>query len=56
MQAPAADFNDVSKTHYAYNYIKILASNGISIGYKGNFKPNDPVTREHFSVFLDRMQ
>ncbi|WP_274310172.1 S-layer homology domain-containing protein [Solibacillus daqui] len=56
MQAPVADFNDVSKTHYAYHYIKILASNGISIGYKGNFKPNDPVTREHFSVFLARMQ
>ncbi|MED4555314.1 InlB B-repeat-containing protein [Lysinibacillus capsici] len=47
-------FNDVSAAHWAYNYIAILASNGITIGDQGNFRPNDPVTRAEFAIFLYR--
>lgn len=37
------------------NYVQILASNGITTGSNGYFMPNQPVTREHFSVFLHRL-
>nr|WP_054548688.1 InlB B-repeat-containing protein [Lysinibacillus sphaericus] len=47
-------FNDVSAAHWAYNYIAILASNGITIGDQGNFRPNDAVTRAEFAIFLYR--
>lgn len=36
-------------------YVQILASNGITTGSNGYFMPNQPVTREHFSVFLHRL-
>lgn len=47
-------FNDVPPTHWAYDYIAILAANGITIGDQGNFRPNDPVTRAEFATFLYR--
>lgn len=55
MQDTSTTFNDVSQKHYAYEYIQILASNGITQGSYGNFMPNEPVSREHFSVFLYRL-
>ncbi|MEQ6051751.1 leucine-rich repeat protein [Lysinibacillus capsici] len=47
-------FEDVPKTHWAHNFIAILAGNGITIGDNGNFRPNDPVTRAEFVTFLYR--
>lgn len=47
-------FNDVPPTHWAYDYIAILMTNGITIGDQGNFRPNDPVTRAEFATFLYR--
>lgn len=47
-------FKDVPKTHWAHNFIAILAGNGITIGDNGNFRPNDPVTRAEFVAFLYR--
>ena len=47
-------FEDVPKTHWAHNFIAILAGNGITIGDNGNFRPNDPVTRAEFVAFLYR--
>ncbi|MCS5504028.1 S-layer homology domain-containing protein, partial [Lysinibacillus sp. A4] len=47
-------FKDVPKTHWAHNFIAILAGNGITIGNNGNFRPNDPVTRAEFVAFLYR--
>lgn len=48
-------FIDVPKTHWAYDYVKILASNGITLGYAdGTFMPEDQITREHFVLFLSR--
>ncbi|MFJ7406854.1 MULTISPECIES: S-layer homology domain-containing protein [unclassified Lysinibacillus] len=55
MQDTAQEFKDVSSKHDAYEYIRILASNGISTGSNGYFMPNAPVSREHFSVFLYRL-
>ncbi|MFC9538612.1 S-layer homology domain-containing protein [Lysinibacillus sp. NPDC056959] len=55
MKGTSTEFNDVSSKHYAYNYIQILASNGITKGSYGNFMPNEPVSREHFSLFLYRL-
>ncbi|MGN7476688.1 S-layer homology domain-containing protein [Solibacillus silvestris] len=48
MRDNAAAFKDASSNEY----IRILASNGITTGSNGYFAPNKPVTREHFSVFL----
>ncbi len=48
-------FNDVPVTHWAYDYIAILAANGIALGEKGNFRPEDPVTRAQFAAFLHRV-
>lgn len=48
-------FSDVNPENSFYEYIQILASNGITLGSNGKFMPNDPVTRQHFSVFLQRL-
>lgn len=48
-------FNDVAGDHWAKEYISILVSNGITIGYPdGSFKPNKPISREEFSIMLAR--
>lgn len=47
-------FTDVSKTHWSNDYISILYSNGITFGSNGKYKPEDPVTRAQFAVFLSR--
>jgi len=47
-------FQDVSATHWAYDYIAILAANGIALGDNGYFRPEDPVTRAQFAAFLYR--
>ena len=45
-------FSDVPTDHWAHDYIKILASNGITLGYDdGTFKPENSLTRLHFSLF-----
>ncbi|MFJ7733345.1 InlB B-repeat-containing protein [Lysinibacillus sp. NPDC097231] len=47
-------FHDVPATHWAHDYIAILAANGIALGDNGEFKPEDPVTRAEFAAFLYR--
>lgn len=47
-------FKDVSKADWYYEYVQILAQYGITTGENGYFKPNQPLTRQHFSLFLAR--
>lgn len=48
-------FADVSRDHWAYDAIQILAGNGITTGYDdGTFRPDNPVTRAEFAVFTAR--
>ncbi|MFS0575401.1 S-layer homology domain-containing protein [Sporosarcina sp. 179-K 3D1 HS] len=54
MNGAGINFSDVNSSNSFYEYIQILASNGITIGSNGKYMPNDPVTRQHFSVFLQR--
>jgi competence protein ComEC len=50
------DFKDVPKGNWAHEYVEALAKNNITTGYPGNlFKPNQPLTRQHFAVFMARM-
>lgn len=44
-----ADFKDVAKTDWYYDYVMALAGRGIVKGYgdTGACRPMDPVTREH---------
>lgn len=48
-------FNDVTKAHWAHNYVKNLASNGITVGRaKGVYGPNDYVTLTQLDTFIVR--
>lgn len=50
------DFNDVPKGNWAHEYVEALAKNNITTGYPGNlFKPNQPLSRQHFALFMARM-
>jgi len=49
-------FNDVEGTEYEA-YVKALYSNGIAAGYEdGTFKPNEPLTRVHYALFMNRAE
>lgn len=48
-------FKDVSKNHWAYEYITTLATNGITIGKgDGLYGPNDFVTLSQLQTFIAR--
>ena len=47
-------FRDVGKNNWGFLHIQALNSNGITVGNKGYFKPNEPVTRAHYVAFLHR--
>lgn len=50
-------FKDVPFTHWAYDYVVILAQNNITVGFPdGSFAPTAKVTREQFAAFLARLQ
>ncbi len=47
----AKGFNDVSSKFHAYDEIQAVADAGLFSGdSNGNFKPNDPFTREHIAL------
>jgi hypothetical protein len=48
------NFADVSKNHWAYEYINALYQNKITSAPNGKYSPNDSVTRAHQAVFLYR--
>lgn len=49
------EFKDVPASHWAYNYVKVLASNGVTIG-KGNgiYGINDNVALTDLNTFIER--
>ena len=47
-------FPDVPANHWGNEHVQALYSNGITTGDNGLFKPNAPVTRQHYAVFLHR--
>lgn len=48
-------FSDIPASRWSYDYVNILASHGITVGYNGKFMPTDKLTREHYAVFLSRV-
>ncbi|WP_431026888.1 S-layer homology domain-containing protein [Lysinibacillus sp. LZ02] len=50
----AEGFNDVSSTHWAFEYIAALKAHGIAFGSKGDFNPEAQLTRAQFVAFLHR--
>lgn len=48
------DFPDVPASHPANPYVRAIYSNGITTGDNGLFKPNEPLTRAHYAVFMWR--
>ncbi|WP_394141250.1 S-layer homology domain-containing protein [Cytobacillus oceanisediminis] len=51
--APSA-FSDMSSDHWAYKQIMTVAEKGYFRGSNGKFLPNDPMTRKHMAVVLQR--
>jgi len=47
-------FQDVSTTHWSYDYIAALAELEIVLGDNGKFKPDEPVTRAQFVAMIYR--
>lgn len=47
-------FEDVSKDHWAKDYIASLYMSGITVGSNGKHMPNQSVSRAHYVAFLDR--
>jgi serine protease Do len=51
----STDFTDVKQGHWAYDYVHALAANEVTTGYPdGSFRPNDPIKRMHFALFMAR--
>ncbi|WPK14036.1 S-layer homology domain-containing protein [Lysinibacillus louembei] len=50
-----SSFADVDSKHWSAGYIAVLEREGIALGDKGNFHPNEPVTRAQFVAFLYRI-
>ncbi len=48
-------FPDVTEVHWAHEYVATLYQEGITTGSNGQFKPEDPVTRAEFAVFIHRV-
>ncbi|RSK28648.1 trypsin-like serine protease [Bacillus sp. HMF5848] len=48
-------FSDVTNNHWAHDFVSVLAGSGVTTGYDdGRYKPNETLSRQHFSVFLAR--
>ncbi|WP_017726203.1 S-layer homology domain-containing protein [Halalkalibacterium ligniniphilum] len=45
---------DVDQGHWAHDYFRALAANGIMTGSNGKYHPNDPVTRAQMAALLNR--
>ncbi|GAE26251.1 cell wall lytic activity [Halalkalibacter wakoensis JCM 9140] len=51
----SVDFHDVSSSFHAYDAIQAVAQAGFFSGdSKGNFRPNDPFTREHIALVFKK--
>ena len=54
--ASAKEFKDVPKKHPNYAAIQEMQKAGFINGYPdGNFRPNEPVSRKHVAVLLDKV-
>ncbi len=50
-----ATFADVSPSHWAYHHIATAQKNGYMVGYNGNFRPNDYISRAEAMTTLNRI-
>lgn len=53
-KAKTYGFKDVSKDHWAAPHIDSMAAVEITLGSKGNYMPNQAVTRGHYAQFMYR--
>jgi hypothetical protein len=47
-----SSFSDVSSANWGMKQIEAVAQAGLMAGYKGTFRPNDPITREEMAAIL----
>ncbi|MEI8377825.1 MAG: S-layer homology domain-containing protein, partial [bacterium] len=49
--AKAQDYTDITPTHWAYNYVKLLSDDGVVVGYPDKtFRPDNNITRAEFAT------
>lgn len=51
----AATFSDVAEKNWYYEAVTACAKAGIIQGYDGNFKPDDPISRQDVAIILMRV-
>ena len=52
---PAQRFNDVPPSHEAHDAVEWAAGSGLTVGYgDGTFKPDQPLSKWHAVVFMER--
>ena len=49
-----AGFSDVGNGEWHYPYVNAAANAGLIAGYDGQFRPDDPITREEMAVIIAR--
>ncbi len=53
---PSTRYSDVGTQHTAYNALERLSKLDIINGYPdGSFRPNEPLTRAHMAIIVDRL-
>lgn len=50
-----ADFVDVSRSHWAYQYIATAQERGYMVGHNGEFRPEDSLSRAEAMTTLNRL-
>ena len=50
-----ADFVDVSRSHWAYQYIATAQERGYMVGHNGEFRPEDSLSRAEARTTLNRL-
>ncbi|WP_018922043.1 S-layer homology domain-containing protein [Salsuginibacillus kocurii] len=51
------EFTDVDEGHWAYEDVQVLVANDLTSGYEdGSYRPDEAISRQEFSTFLDRLE
>ncbi|HZG86633.1 S-layer homology domain-containing protein [Paenibacillus sp.] len=55
-QLEGESFEDVDASHWAYRYIQQVSAEGYMIGYNGEFRPEEPITKAELVALMLRLR
>ena len=55
-QLEGESFADVAAEHWAHRYIQQVSAQGYMIGYDGQFRPEDPITKAELAALMLRLR